>query len=169
MKLAKHDLTPQILGEYLSYDPTNGHLTWIDKPSTKTVIGTRAGSLVTTTGYRSIQIFERNYREHQLIWFFHHAVWAKYLDHVNHIRDDNRIVNLREVTKAENSRNLSQRKGTITGEQGIWYCRRRKKWVAEITRDRKKVYQKTFTLIADARLARAAALLEHDFHENHGA
>lgn len=169
MKVLKQNLTQQLVQQYLAYDPISGHLTWLERPSPKIFEGDRAGSLAIATGYRTIQLFECNYKEHQLIWFLVHGIWAEIVDHINHIRDDNRLINLRAVTAAQNARNQSQRKGTITGYQGIWRCRRRNKWVAEITRDRKKVWQRTFDDIAEARLRRAEALLQHDFHENHGA
>ena len=168
MKVKPSDLTVAQVREYLTYDADTGHLTWIKRPSSKIFVGERAGSLVTTTGYRSIQFLGCSYREHRLIWFLVYGYWADIVDHIDHKRDNNKLSNLRDVTYSENSRNISSRKDTITGEQGIWWCKRRLKWVAEITHNRKKVFQRTFDSIADARVQRAEALLKLGFHENHG-
>ena len=163
-----------ILREYLAYSPETGHLTWIKKPSKKTNINTRAGSLVTTTGYRSISFFGRTYLEHHLIWCWVHGEWSKeQLDHIDQDRSNNRISNLREVSKAENARNRSRNKDSRVGEVGIWFNKNTRKYVAEITMTqfgvKKKVFQKAFTNIEDAIAARKAKAIELGFHENHGS
>lgn len=48
---------------------------------------------------------------HRIIWALHHGAWPKlHLDHINRIRDDNRIENLREVTPQQNADNSSWRR-----------------------------------------------------------
>lgn len=131
------------LKEYLDYDPNTGHLTWIKKPNKGTVLYSRAGSL-TSSGYRKVKLFGKQYLEHRLIWCWVYGNYpSQHLDHINHIRDDNRISNLREVTISENARNR-QTKNSKTGEQGIWYCKRRQRFIAEIVLNGKKVYQGSF-------------------------
>jgi hypothetical protein len=51
------------------------------------------------------------FQAHRVIWFLHHGAWpTNCIDHINRIRDDNRIENLREVTVAENNRNCAKRR-----------------------------------------------------------
>ena len=50
----------------------------------------------------------------------------------------------------------------------IWYCRRRQRYIAEITYNQKKVYQRSFIDIDEAISHRKAKLLELGFHPNHG-
>lgn len=153
--------------QFFNYDETTGYLTWKSKPSKKTAINSRAGSLE-KSGYRIIWFNGKKYREHRLIWFWVHGVFPTHeIDHINHIRDDNRLCNLREVTHAENARNRTRQKTRID-EAGIWYCRNRKRYIAEITFNGKKVYQKTFINIDEAISQRKAKLLELGFHQNHG-
>jgi hypothetical protein len=46
---------------------------------------------------------------HRVVWVLHYGRWPKqYLDHINRVRSDNRIENLREVTPAENLQNCSR-------------------------------------------------------------
>ena len=89
------------------------------------------------------------------------------INYINQIRDDNRISNLRQVTRSENQRNKT-RKDSRVDEVGIWWCRRRKRYIAEITLNGKKVYQKSFKDIDEAIQQRKAKALELGFHENHG-
>ncbi|EDD9119389.1 HNH endonuclease [Salmonella enterica subsp. enterica serovar Infantis] len=90
------------------------------------------------------------------------------IDHINHIRTDNRIVNLRKASNTENSRNASIGVNNTSGALGVWFEKRRKAWVAEIKVDRKKIHIGRFEKFSDAVAARKAAEVKHGFHENHG-
>lgn len=156
-----------VLKEYFSYDKDTGILTWIKKPSKKIVLNSRAGSL-NKLGYRTVYFMGKSYQEHRLIWEWYYGYTPiEQIDHINHIRDDNRIDNLREVSIAENARNRTRRDSRVD-EAGIWWCKRRKRYIAEIKFNGKKVYQKSFTDIEQAIKERKAKSLELGFHENHG-
>lgn len=46
---------------------------------------------------------------HRVVWALHHGRWPTlHIDHINRLRDDNRIENLREVTQAENAKNSAR-------------------------------------------------------------
>lgn len=171
MRLRKEDLTPQLLRSVLEYDPNTGHLIWIGKFHNKgIVLGSRAGSLVPSTGYRSITIFGKSYPEHILIWFIYYGKWPEgQIDHEDQVRDHNWISNLRDITFKQNMRNKAALRDTVTGHQGVWYNKRRNRYVAEITMNGKKVYQKSFVTAAEAVEARRKKLIELGFSENHGS
>lgn len=136
-------LSQSELKQYLDYNPNTGHLTWIKKLNKGTVLYSRAGSEM-KNGYRCVKLFGRKYLEHRLIWCWVYGDYpSQHLDHINHQRNDNRISNLREVTISENARNRRTR-DSKTGEKGIWYCKRRKRYIAEIVLYGKKVYQASF-------------------------
>ncbi|MPW57165.1 HNH endonuclease [Moraxella catarrhalis] len=161
--------TPDLkfLFEYLRYNETKGEFTWIKRPNKNIHLHTRAGTK-NSAGYRVISLFGKRYLEHRLAWFYVHGEMPKHeIDHINQIRDDNRISNLRQVTRSENQRNKT-RKDSRVDEIGIWWCRRRKRYIAEITLNGKKVYQKSFKDIDEAIQQRKAKALELGFHENHG-
>lgn len=169
--LSKPDITQQLLHEYLNYDKNTGVLTWRKKLGKKTVINTRAGSLVPTTGYRSITLWGKSYPEHHVAWCWYYGYWStKQLDHIDHVRANNAINNLREVTIAENARNRVRRRNTKVEEAGIWFCKRRNRYISEITMAGKKVFQKTYLpdAVETAIAERKAKLTELGFHDNHG-
>ena len=168
-KINKEELTQDILKEYLDYNPINGHLTWIKRPSKKIHKNRRAGFL-RKSGYRGINLFGTSYTEHHIIWFYNYGYWAEEIDHINHIKDDNSLSNLRAVTHAENSRNMKKLKDTITGEQGIYYDLKKDRYTATIRKKGKVVFSMSCGPEDVDQLikTRKAKLLELGFHENHG-
>lgn len=153
--------------QYFDYDETTGHLTWRKKPGKSIMLNSRAGCIHKSSGYRQVYFQGKTYPEHRLIWFWVYGELPEEIDHINHIRDDNRLCNLRAVTRAENSRNRTRQRTRID-EAGIWYCKRRKRYIAEITFNQKKVFQRSFIDIDEAISQRKAKLIELGFHENHG-
>jgi len=60
-------------------------------------------------GYKVGGIFNQQYYAHRVLWAMHEGAWpAEQIDHINGIRDDNRLINLRAVSRTENNRNASQ-------------------------------------------------------------
>lgn len=96
------------------------------------------------------------YSEHQLVWVYFHGYMPKQIDHINRIRNDNRIENLREVTASQNQMNNRKRKIWCNGNQtssinkGVSWYSSRKKWRAVIMKDRKQEYIGTYNTEEEA-------------------
>lgn len=91
------------------------------------------------------------------------------VDHINHVRDDNRLCNIRLVDNTINSRNASIGKNNTTGVCGVYVDKRRvKKYCAEIKVNKVKRFLGYFDTLDEAAAARREAELKYGFHSNHG-
>jgi len=80
----------------------------------------------------------------------------KYIDHINGVRDDNRITNLRAVTAAGNAENRRRaQKNTASGFLGV--ARNGNNWQAYIRVNKKPTYLGTFKTPEEAHQAYLAA------------
>jgi hypothetical protein len=130
--------------------------------------GKQVSIAINGSGYGLITIFYKIYRVHHVIWALAHDEWPTEIDHINHITTDNSIENLREVSRLENSRNLSLPVKNSSGHIGVHWHTRSRRWRAAIGVKGKKISIGEFKNIDDAIDARRAASLKYGFHKNHG-
>jgi hypothetical protein len=96
-------LTHERLLEVLTYDAESGEFVWL-KPGHKKA-GKSAGCL-SARGYRYIEVDGRAYVAARLAYFYMVGTWPPHeVDHKNHCADDNRWINLRPATRAQNTEN----------------------------------------------------------------
>lgn len=133
----------------------------------------RSGDIVghcDSHGYLQFQMKGKNYLVHRVIWEMHNGPIPQgyQIDHINHVRTDNRIENLRLVTNLINGKNQSKNKNNTSGVTGITKLKNTGKWQAEITVAGKKKYLGVFDNFDDAVEERKSAELLYAFHANHG-
>lgn len=119
--------------EHMTY--RDGKLYWNSNCPSCRMRGKRAGT-PTDQGYRNIFIGNRPYREHRLVFLYHHGYVPACVDHINGIRNDNRIGNLREATQQSNTYNAKLRKDTASGLKGVSWHKARQKWRTYINVDK---------------------------------
>ncbi|AFM54889.1 HNH endonuclease [Marinomonas phage P12026] len=134
---------------------------------------TVAGSVDKASGYRTITItikgLSYRFREHRLAWAFYYGELPKMdIDHIDHNKTNNKRENLRLVTPLENNRNVKLRVDNKSGVCGVSFSKLRNKWVAQIRVFGKNKNLGWFSNIEEAKIARARAEKEYNFHENHG-
>lgn len=97
----------QRIRECLAYDPKSGEVTWRKRRARCVKVGAVAGGL-RKDGYRCIMLSGRNLLAHRAAWFLSYGEWPECVDHVNGIRTDNRLANLRACTKRQNCWNTNK-------------------------------------------------------------
>jgi hypothetical protein len=128
----------EYIRENIRYDPETGLLWWakqgvgkrprgIDKP-----IGVK-----NPNGYFYRVVYSggrhRYLLNHRVAWFLYHGAWPDdQIDHVNNNRTDNRILNLRQASRVENSRNVPKRSGSISQYKGVTLDKTKRKWRCRI-------------------------------------
>ena len=94
--------------------------------------GARAGSL-NGHGYRNIKINCILYIEHRLVFLMHHGFLPPELDHINGIKSDNHIENLRAINRSGNLRNRkSIWRNNTSGVTGVSWHTKRKVWSVQL-------------------------------------
>ena len=145
--MAKVDLTAQRLREILFYDPETGLLTWIASPARRVTAGDEAGCL-TEQGYRKVSLSGGRFYTHRLAWLYTTGEWPTgEIDHINGKRSDNRIENLRDVSRSRNNQNRRHAaKNSLSGLLGVEWHSKSGLWQARIKTDTGRValgYYKT--------------------------
>ena len=161
-------LSQRTLKELLHYDPDTGVFTWKVRGKGISKIGSVAG-YIRGGRYRYIKIRQTMYAAHNLAWlYFHGSFPSEQVDHINRNEDDNRISNLRAVTRSENCRNRKRPSTNTSGVVGVQWNKAKKRWYADAYNDGKRIHLGSFISKEDAIKARKYAEKEFSYHPNHG-
>ena len=161
MAKSRDTLTQARLKELLHYDPDTGVFTWLVNRGRKAKAGDRAG-MITDKGYNSICVEGLNHFAHRLAWLYVHGEHPSgIMDHINTVRSDNRISNLRIVTYQENAQNrIVARSDNTSGFLGV--ARMGHKFQSWITLpSKKRLHLGTFNTAEEAHEAYLIAKREH--------
>lgn len=150
----------------LDYDPITGVILWRYRSDMRKSWNTRyadktSGS-INWQGYRVISLSGRIFYAHRLAWIIKTGSWPEsQLDHINGIKFDNRIVNLRLATHSQNNFNVSKRLDNKSGFKGVYFNHETQKWRSQIRFDGKRISLGTFTTPQAAHDAYAAAAAKY--------
>lgn len=140
VQIAGSSLSLERLREALVYDETTGVFTRRVTASSNAL----AGSIVlcrSSKGYLRVMIDGVRFTAHRLAWFYTKGKWpSEQIDHINGIKDDNRIANLREATAGENQQNVKPRRKSTSRFLGVSWHKDRRKWSSQIGINGRAVY-----------------------------
>jgi hypothetical protein len=163
-----------------------GEIYWKERPrsdfvsrkswlvTTKNFAGKRAGSVVksprSATSYRQAMISGKQYKCHRIIWEMHNGPIPAGLsiDHIDGNGLNNRIQNLRVVSRVEQMHNLPMQKSNTSEVVGVCWHKSAQAWQARISMAGDRVDLGRFKNKDDAVSARKAAEIKLGYHENHG-
>lgn len=171
--------TPEVLRQLVDYDPETGVLTW--RPRTAKQVAAShvdrwnrrwAGRQITTKdrhGYVYLRLKRRRVAAHRAAWAIAKGHWpAADIDHINGVRDDNRLANLRAVTRSGNNKNSTLRSDNKSGVVGVSWDSARNVWAVRIKVGDYYKFLGYFQSKAAAVRARQEASMLHGYHTNHG-
>jgi hypothetical protein len=159
-------LTQARLKEVLRYDSETGAFTWA-ATRTKAVKGNLAGGM-DGYGYWIIGIDGIRHSAHRLAWLYVYGFYPKEVDHQNHDRTDNRLVNLRPTDRVGNGKNISKPRDNKSGVVGVsWTKRLGKRYDKWEVRACGK-FLGYFDDFFEAVCKRKSAERQMNFHPNHG-
>jgi hypothetical protein len=152
------------LKELLTYNSNTGEFIWKMHTGGKTKYGSIAGSKH-YNGYILIKIHGLKYMAHRLAWFYIYNEWPIYIDHINRIRDDNRIINLRSVTSRQNHHNRGKNHNNKSGYKGVSICKgsKTRPWQAQIGHNNKIIHLGFYKTAIEASYAYKKA--QNNLHE----
>lgn len=142
------------IARYFYY--SNGALFWRENRGANRVCGTRAGR-VSSKGYRRVKVCGESCAEHRVIFYIHHGYCPDQVDHINGIRDDNRIENLRAADNSRNQMNAAKPLNNTSGVKGVVWSDARKKYHSRIQADGARTHLGSFDTILDAAAAAISA------------
>ena len=171
--------TPQEMRKILRYDSQTGKLFWRQRDVSMFRDGYRDAEgncnnwnsrysgkeafVSSSKGYLIGGVLGKRLKAHRVAWAMYYGEWPSHqIDHINGIRDDNRIENLRDVTISENQKNMKTPSTNTTGHIGVYAHNGR--WRVKV----KNIHIGIFDSIDEAINARADAQLSWGFHQNHG-
>ena len=162
-------LTQEQALELFRYDPETGYLYWKNTGTGRPKYNVPAGHTSKSTGYAIVKLRGKAYKAHRIIWLmFYGDLPERQIDHINHIRSDNRIGNLRSVSNQGNQRNATKQKNNSSGVTGVHWDSRAMKWKSRIYIGNKDIPLGYYSHIFPAACARKAAENKYGFHPNHG-
>ena len=140
--MVSHPLSYQQFKELIKYEPNTGSLFWLPRNenyvhhtrvnSWNTRNANRKITTIDSKGYLQINVLGKMYRGHRVAWFLHYGEWPNLIDHINGVRDDNRIHNLRSVNKHENGLNRGLNSKNTSGVFGVYLNKSKSLWCAQM-------------------------------------
>lgn len=132
--------------ECLSYDPETGDLTWIKDAGYSIRAGTKAGGPdKTRRNALRVKVLHKSLAIHRVAFFLMEGEFPdKSVDHIDGDPSNNKWVNLRKASQAENGQNKAPNRFTTSGFHGVSKTQNGK-WRARISLDRQSFFLGTFT------------------------
>ena len=107
----------------------------------------------------TVKINQLNYPAHRVVFALANErdPYPMEIDHIDRNPINNHPANLRTATRSQNASNKSRVRVNASGVLGVTYCKRTRKWMAQLGLNKKTLFLGRFCSIADAAIARREA------------
>lgn len=175
----KVELTKEYLKKCIVYGKKSGGFTWLERPlehfTSISACNTwnsdhigESACCIDALGYEVVSINGGVIKAHHVAFILIEGVKPNEVDHENGIRNDNSWVNIRSVTRLENTKNRKLRSDNPSGCPGVSFRKEQNKWRAKISHEGKRISLGQFTTKEEAILARKEAEIMYGYHKNNG-
>lgn len=130
-----NEINIQELHKLLYYDPDTGNLHWrVENKYARIKPDTVAGCVDSSSGYIRVRVLGKKYLAHRIVWALVTGKWPEnQIDHIDRDRTNNKFMNLRSCTNAENQQNCSLRKDNSSGYKGVSWNTKGQVWEAYLS------------------------------------
>lgn len=155
-------LTQERLKSLMTYNPETGEFVRSCFRSANAKVGDVAGHL-DSHGYLCIYIDGYLYRSHRLAWLYVYGTFPKEdLDHIDTVRTNNRIANLRKADRTFNMQNKRRPSANNkSGFLGVYFHKPLQKFAAQIRINGRNTHLGLFGTAEDAHQAYLYAKRNH--------
>lgn len=173
----RDDLSYDFVSSILDYFPESGKIYW--KPRTPDMFegknrspehccsiwnAKNSGKQITyknNYNYILARIYGNAYQVSRIAWLLFYKEWpCDEIDHINGIRSDNRILNLRIANRSQQGFNRSIQKNNSVGLKGVSWCKIKNKWRSRTTIKRKEIFLGYFNTPEEAYAAYKKAAIQ---------
>ncbi len=152
----KTTLSQERLKKLLNYDKQTGIFT--HKTTRGTALKNSEVRNLNDKGYVGIGVDNKTYTAHRLAWLYEYGYMPENdIDHINKNRADNRLINLREVSRQCNMRNTNNRKSNKSTIKGLHWSQGHNGYVVQISVNYKKIWIGKSSCLLEAACLRLAA------------
>lgn len=149
------------------YDPETGVLIWRYVKFRGDRCGVEAGYIDLPKGYRKVRFKLKRYYAHRIIWCWMYGEIpdGTEIDHINGVKADNRLSNLRAATSEQNKWNRTATRTSRTGIKGVTFHKPSSLYSVDIKKNGKRHHIGYFKTAEEAHEAykEAAANLHGEF------
>jgi hypothetical protein len=131
----------------------NGLLHWKIKPSYRIHQGSQIKGFKDKDGYLIVRYKGNAITIHRAIFIMCHGYSPYCIDHIDCDKTNNRIENLREVTRQQNAYNMKLSDKNTSGFKNVTWCKSKLKWVGYVRVNTIKRYVGQFDDINEANMA----------------
>lgn len=140
--------------QHLTYELDNGKLLWLRIPKMcngkRYAIGSEVGS-IHNSGYRVLTLMGKKLQAHRVIWAIHYNSWPNgEIDHIDGDRLNNKLSNLRVVTRSQNMFNAKTKQNSSSGIKNVQWDNSSQSWRVRVRVNGKRYHVGRFTEIEKA-------------------
>ncbi len=151
------------LRQLFTYDPVTGIVRWAVSRAARIKVGDEAATKH-DSGYKRVMVNNRNLYVHRIAWAITHGEFPEQIDHINGIRSDNRLVNLRGVTNLENCHNKCVQRQTNAGVPNVYFDKRYGTYKASVSANKSFYHLGCFKTLEEATKAVAEGRMKYQSH-----